>query len=142
MRNKTYITKSSDETEALAEDLAKKLKGGQVVALFGDLGAGKTTFVKGLGKGLGVKERIISPTFIIQNSHNLKNGFVLNHFDFYRLDPVDDLTIESTEEVFSSPYAISAVEWPERIEYLLPKRTIKVRLESLGENRRKIEIYG
>lgn len=142
MINKTYISNSSRQTESLAEKLAKRLKGGQVVALFGDLGAGKTTFVKGLGKGLGVKERIISPTFIIQNSHNLRKGLIFNHFDFYRLDPIDDLTIKSVEEIFSLPYAISAIEWSERIEKFLPKKTIKVKFENLGEDKRRIEIYG
>lgn len=67
-----YITNSSEETKKIAENFAKKLKGGDIVALYGELGSGKTTFVQGLAKGLGIKKRIISPTFIIVRSYKIE----------------------------------------------------------------------
>ena len=79
-------TKSSNKTQELAVNFAKKLKGGEVLGLKGDLGSGKTTFVQGLAKGLGVKESVTSPTFVILNLHQAGKGRTLAHFDLYRLN--------------------------------------------------------
>jgi tRNA threonylcarbamoyladenosine biosynthesis protein TsaE len=140
--SRVFVTKSSEETEKLAKRLAKNLKGGEVLALFGELGSGKTTFAKGLGKGLGARERIISPTFIIQNVHILKKDLRFYHFDLYRLDKVDPLTLESIKEAFSDKNGISAIEWADKIKEMFPAKTTKINFEYIDENTRRITING
>ncbi|GAH09692.1 unnamed protein product, partial [marine sediment metagenome] len=85
------ITKSKEETKELAAKLAKKLHGGQILALVGDLGGGKTTFVQGLAKTLGVRQKITSPTFVLLKDYKTKKNFDLVHVDLYRLDKVEEI---------------------------------------------------
>jgi tRNA threonylcarbamoyladenosine biosynthesis protein TsaE len=132
------ITNSSEETKKLARNFAKKLKGGEIIALFGDLGSGKTTFVQGLAKGLGVKERITSPTFVILNLHKAKKGLQLAHFDLYRLNNEAELEGIGATDYLGKKNIISVIEWPEKAKKLLPKNTIWITFEHIDENKRKI----
>lgn len=140
----TSLTKSSKETQELAQKLAKELKGNEVIALFGNLGSGKTTFVQGLAKGLGVRERIISPTFIIIREHkinqksNLKNK-KLYHVDLYRVQPEQFRGLE-LGEILKRKGAIVAIEWAEKIKNLLPEKRVEIYFENLGEYKRRIRI--
>ena len=104
-----------------------------VVALRGELGAGKTTFVQGVAKGLGVKEKILSPTFVIVKSYQLKtiNYKLLYHIDCYRIKDERDLLALDWEEIASDPKNIVLIEWPERVKKILPKDAISISFETL-----------
>lgn len=132
------ITKSSAETKRLAENFAKKLKGGEIIALFGDLGSGKTTFTQGLAKGLGIKEKVTSPTFVILNLHKAKKGLELAHFDLYRLNNEVDLEGIGAADYLGKKNIISVIEWSERAKKLLPKKTIWIKFKHIDQNKRKI----
>ncbi len=127
---KKFITNSSEETKKLAENLAKQITQG-VIALSGDLGAGKTTFVQGFAKGLGIKDSIISPTFVLIRQY--KN---LYHVDLYRINTFDHLGLE---EILSNPNNIVLIEWAEKLKKL-PKGTIKISIQIQGPNTRIIKI--
>ncbi len=143
---KIFITNSFEETQNLGKEFAKILKGGELIALYGNLGGGKTTFVQGLALGLGIKRRIISPTFIIIRSYKLriKNHElrVMNfyHIDLYRVETLDDIRGLGIDEIIGNSNNIIAVEWAEKMRELLPKKRIDVRFEYIDENRRKIAI--
>lgn len=128
---KTFITQSNLETQKLAQNLAKEFKSG-VIALSGDLGSGKTTFVQGFAKGLGIKDKIISPTFVLIRQHGR-----LYHVDLYRIDNFSELGLE---ELFLDKNAIVLVEWAEKIKNLLPKNTIWITFKMLSENKRGIKL--
>jgi len=132
------ITKSKAETQGIAQDFTKKLKGGEIIALFGDLGSGKTTFTQGLAKGLGVKERVTSPTFVILNLHQANKGLTLAHFDLYRLNSESDLEGIGATDYLGKKNIISVIEWPEKAKKLLPKSTMWVKFEHIDENKRRI----
>lgn len=137
----TYFeSKSEAETIKIARDFARELKEGTVVALFGDLGAGKTAFVKGISEEMGILGEVSSPTFTIVNQYDGKK--TLFHFDAYRLEnaPRDDLDWLD-DYLFSD--GICLIEWAENIKTVLPKDCIEVRIEKdseKGEDYRKITI--
>lgn len=129
---------SEKQTLAAARKFAKSLKAGDVLALEGDLGSGKTTFVKGVAKGLGLKgtEDVTSPTFSLMNIY--PSNPVLYHFDLYRLTGVKELESIGFEEFTGDPRAISCIEWAERARNLLPYHAKKIKFEVLDEKSRKI----
>ena len=137
------ITNSSEETRVLGKELASKLKGGEIIALYGNLGGGKTTFVQGLAMGLGIKRRIISPTFIIIRSYKIfinkrkKNFF---HLDLYRTETVDDIKGLGVDEIIDNNNNIVVIEWAEKLKDFLPKKRIDIYFEYLDENKREIKI--
>lgn len=125
---KALVTNSAEETETVAKNIARSLKGGTVVALQGDLGAGKTTFVKGFAKGLGVSETVTSPTFVLMNVYKAHKEGVSQfvHIDCYRLENASDLLGIGVKDYLSEPHTIVALEWPERVKKILPKSTIQI----------------
>lgn len=131
-------TDSPEQTQKVAEDLAKDLKLGDIVMLYGDLGSGKTQFFKGLAKGLGIKQRVTSPTFVFLKIYNA-NGKTINHIDLYRSENISDLREIGLDEIFESS-AISVIEWADRLEDNLPKKRIDIYIESINENKRRIRI--
>jgi len=133
-----FITNSAKETKKLAAKLIKdfigaKRKNALVFGLSGELGAGKTTFIQGLAKALGVKERILSPTFVIMKHFN--NFY---HIDCYRIDKPAELKELGLEEVLKNPKNLVMIEWAEKVRKILPKEIIWLEFEHLGEDRRKI----
>ena len=134
-----YITKSPEETEAVAAALAQTLSPGTVIAYEGDLGAGKTAFTRGLAKGLGVTDIVTSPTYTIVNEY-LGGRCPLFHFDMYRLASADDLWDIGWEDYLDRG-GICAVEWSENVADAM-ENAIRVRIEKLEENTRKIMIEG
>lgn len=138
MKKQIFLTKSSEETQKLAGKIARELKRDQVIALFGNLGGGKTTFVQGLAKDLGIKERIISPTFIIIRQHKFDSNFFY-HVDLYRVH-ADRQIEEELKELFKSRNRIIAIEWAEKIKKLLPKKRMEIYFNYISENQRKIII--
>lgn len=135
----TRISKSVEETIGIGELLARKLKAGDVVALIGDLGSGKTVMTKGIAKGLGVKKTryVNSPTFVIIKEY--KARLPLYHFDLYRLESAGIFDTESYEEYFYGR-GVTVIEWADKIRGILPKRYIEVKISAAGDNKRKIEI--
>lgn len=133
------ISKSVEDTIAAGASLAKKLGAGDVVALVGDLGAGKTVFAKGIAKGLGVKNPryVNSPTFVLIKEY--RGRIPLYHFDLYRPNKTNMLDAESYEEYFYGD-GVTVIEWADKIRKLLPQKYTEVRLSVAGENKRKIEI--
>ena len=120
-------TNSAEETQNTGSLFAKKLTGGDIILLYGNLGAGKTTFVQGIAKGLGITKRIISPTFIIIRSYELpKNQKAKRfyHIDLYRTETDDDLKGLGIDEILSDKEAIVAIEWPEKLGTFLPKKNL------------------
>lgn len=132
-------TKSTEETQAFAESFATKLHGGDVVLLYGKLGAGKTTFTQGLAKGLGITQRIISPTFIIVRSYTVPEGNFY-HVDLYRLESEKDIENVGLIEKMQEKESIVAIEWPEKLGTLLPKKRYEIHVQVKGENEREIEV--
>ncbi|MBF0619033.1 MAG: tRNA (adenosine(37)-N6)-threonylcarbamoyltransferase complex ATPase subunit type 1 TsaE [Candidatus Omnitrophica bacterium] len=131
------ISNSYQNTLTLGENFAKTLKAGDIVCLFGDLGAGKTAFVKGMANGLKLKApHVHSPTFTLMNVYDGK--VPLYHFDLYRITG-DDLFNIGYDEFFYGK-GISAVEWSERLGSLLPKQYWHVTLKHRGEDKREITI--
>lgn len=137
MIEQLFITHAVAETEALAAQIASKLKGGEVLALLGDLGAGKTTFVRGLAKALGVssKEYVRSPTFTLMNVY--QGRFPLYHFDFYRLNEAGSFEQLGFEEYFSAS-GICVIEWAEKFPQILPPQHFKLHFKVIDENTREI----
>lgn len=129
------ITKSTEETKKLAIELAKKTKKGSVLALYGDLGSGKTTFTRFFVEALGLKSRVQSPTFVVAR----KYGYI-NHVDLYRLTDETEAKDIGIEEILTDSDSITLIEWPEIIENSLPEKTIKIYFEYIDENTRKITI--
>ena len=132
------ISKSPAETEALGEQFGRAARRGLVIALSGDLSAGKTQFVRGLARGLGISGRVHSPTFTLVNEYG-GGRLKLFHLDLYRLETAEQILSAGVEE-YLSPDGVSVVEWAERIYDL--RFTIydlkKVRIEILNEQERKI----
>lgn len=130
-------TKSDAETLKAGETFSKTLKPGDVVALDGDLGAGKTVLVKGIAKGLGIADVIVSPTFTILREY--EGALPLYHFDVYRIGDPDELFEIGFQEYLDGD-GICVIEWAEKVPELLPARAIGVRIEKTGSNTREINI--
>lgn len=136
----TYLSANEQETEKLGECLARSLPGGsQVIAMYGELGAGKTAFIRGLGRGLGITEVIASPTFTIVNEYRGERE--LFHFDMYRLGSADELFDIGWEDYLSRG-GICAVEWSENVRDAFDGSEIVVTIRKTGEESREIEIEG
>ena len=131
------ITQSPDETKAFAADLAKKLKPGSVLALYGELGSGKTCFVQGLAEALGAVEIVNSPTFTIINEY--RGRIRLYHVDLYRIKSAVEAEALGMND-FLEGDGIAAIEWPEIFSSFLPKDTIHIYFEFIDAARRRIKI--
>ena len=136
---KIYITKSKKETQKLGKKLAeeifkKKLQNQSVVlGLSGNLGGGKTTFLQGFAEGLKIKEKILSPTFVI-----MKRFGNFYHIDCYRVKNEKDVLGLDFKNIIKDPKNIVAIEWPEKIKSILPKNTIFIKFKLLDKNKREI----
>jgi len=145
MKKIAVITNSEKETKKIAENLGKKLlqvKGNKsvILALSGDLGSGKTTFIQGLAKGLNIKNKIISPTFIINKRYKIKGVFYKNfyHIDAYRIKTKKDLETTGVFGAIKNKTSILAIEWANIIKKHLPKNVINIKLKHISPKSRKI----
>lgn len=134
-----YYTNSDKETEAVGEQFGRTVKDGTVVAMYGDLGAGKTAFVRGMARGMGIDERVSSPTFTIVNEY--LGDRTLIHFDMYRLGSADELFDIGWEDYISRG-AVCAVEWSENVEEAFYGDEIILTIEKTSDTSRKITIEG
>ena len=135
------ITKSEKETLELGQKLAKRLTGGAVIALIGDLGAGKTIFIKGLAKGLGIEQMITSPTFVIMKLYKAKSREIkfLCHIDAYRLTKGQELIDIGLSDWLGKKDVVTVIEWADQVEDILPKKKIEVKIDfGKKENERRI----
>ncbi|MGC8760886.1 MAG: tRNA (adenosine(37)-N6)-threonylcarbamoyltransferase complex ATPase subunit type 1 TsaE [Bryobacteraceae bacterium] len=138
MRTRTFITRSEEETIALAAELARRWPVPCCVVLSGELGAGKTTFAKGVAEGLGAApaDEISSPTFALIHEHG---GGRLYHVDLYRLDTEAEAASLGLDEILARP-AVVLLEWAERFPRLLPEERIEIRIETQPDDSRRIQI--
>ena len=132
-----YISKNEHETELVGADFAAALPNGAVVAMYGDLGAGKTAFVRGMARGMGLECRVSSPTFTIVNEYLGERELI--HFDMYRLSDADELFDIGWEDYLNRG-AVCAVEWSENVEDAFFGDEYVVRIEKLGDSERRITI--
>ncbi len=136
-----FISESPEETEALGARLAETLPAGSVVAFTGDLGAGKTAFVRGMARGLGIADRVTSPTFTIVNEYG-GGRLPLFHFDMYRLGGAEELFDIGWEDYLCRG-GICAVEWSENVDDAIDAAAVRVDIRAgVGEHQRTIEITG
>ena len=138
-----FFCESIEETQKVAKKLAKKTPPGSVIALIGELGAGKTTFTKGFAIEMGVKDPVTSPTFKLVSEYKGKN-YVLNHVDAYRMEgPMDFLNIGG-EEYLTAKNSITIIEWGDLLSDLLSEETITVHFKriKIPKESRRIEIRG
>ena len=129
-----WITDSAEETEALGERLAAKLRGDEVIALFGGLGMGKTAFTRGLARGLGVADGVSSPTFALVNEY--RGRFPVYHFDMYRVKSWDDLYSTGFFDFLGN--GVLVIEWSENIEGALPEDALRVTIRRGGNDQQRI----
>ncbi|MGH7265500.1 MAG: tRNA (adenosine(37)-N6)-threonylcarbamoyltransferase complex ATPase subunit type 1 TsaE, partial [Candidatus Rokuibacteriota bacterium] len=129
-----------EETRDIAARLGRHARPGDVVALYGDLGSGKTCFIQGLAAGLDVEGPVTSPTFILIAEHT-GGRLPLYHVDLYRTGGLEEIRALGLEEILGGR-GVTAIEWAEKAEALLPAGTVRVRLEGAGEESRTIEVDG
>lgn len=135
----THITNSVDETIDLGREFGSKLKGGEVIEFIGDLGAGKTSFMRGLAEGIESEDSVSSPTFTISNVYSGRDSLSLHHYDFYRL-PEPGLIAEDLAEAIQNPKAIICVEWAESVRGVLPDDRITIEIIPIDEEKREFKI--
>ncbi len=139
MMTGVFSSRSADETTKLGEDLARGLSTGDVVAFRGDLGAGKTTMIKGIAGAFGIDPReVSSPSFAL--IHEYCGEVTIYHIDLYRIEKPEELTQLGLWEIFEGE-GICLVEWPERAEAIIPKRAIRVEISRLEDDERRIQIF-
>lgn len=142
MKSKEIITHSAAETKRLGKILAEEIlktksEGALIIGMEGDLGSGKTSFIQGMAKGLGIKGKITSPTFVILKKYKIpKTVRCLYHIDCYRVQ-ADDLIDLGFKEIAENPQNIIVIEWAERAKKIL-KNTPRIKFEHLGKDKRKI----
>ena len=139
MAKEIFESKSAEETEAIGRELAGTLKGGDVVTLTGELGAGKTTLTKGIAKALGIDGYVKSPSYTLINVYE-SGRLPLNHIDLYRIEGEIDLEGLGLEEYIYSD-GVSVIEWAERLSSdILPEEVIEVTISHIDGDSRRIEI--
>jgi tRNA threonylcarbamoyladenosine biosynthesis protein TsaE len=132
----TKVSHSVETTQTLAERIGRILRGGEVIDFSSDVGGGKTTFMKGLARGLAVTDVVQSPTFTISRIYHARNDLELHHFDFYRLSEPGIIAAELAESL-AQPNAIVTVEWGNIVQDVLPPIRMTIRIRSLDENSRR-----
>lgn len=134
----TFTSHNQDETRLFARDLLAKIPLGSVIALTGDLGAGKTTFVQGVANALGIKDKVASPTFNIMKLYLGEESLI--HIDAYRLENMDHNI--GLDEYIGYEKGYTFIEWPMYISELLPEHYIEINIKNIGDNNREITVKG
>jgi len=133
----TVISRSPEQTRALGEHLGARLEAGSVVACIGELGAGKTCFLQGLARGLGVESMVTSPTFVLVNHY--RGRLPVYHLDAYRTETLTELLDLGVEDLLHGD-GVTVIEWADKLLPLLPSHTITVTITGLGDEPRRIVI--
>jgi tRNA threonylcarbamoyladenosine biosynthesis protein TsaE len=137
MSERAHVARSVQETQAVGERLGARLEPGAVVACVGDLGAGKTCFLQGVARGLGVTSDVTSPTFVLVNVY--RGRFPVYHMDAYRTNSLLEVVDLGLEEMLDGD-GVTLIEWADKVRPLLPPRAIVVRITGLGDEPRRIEV--
>ena len=140
-QTKLIEVNGEQETRAFGEKVGRLLKGGEVLELVGDVGAGKTTFTKGLAVGLGIDEDVQSPSFTISRVYDARDGLLLAHYDFYRLNDAGIMANELTETTQDSS-TITVIEWADIVEGILPERRLRIVFTAPTEGSRNLTLDG
>ena len=135
---RVVITEGPEDTMRLGEELARELRAGDVVALVGELGSGKTTLAKGIAQGLFVREPVISPSFLLARTY--RGQMLLHHLDAYRVNSPQELVEVGLTELLPPEEGVTVVEWADRVEELIPPGSLWIRLEHLDGDRRKLTL--
>lgn len=135
------LTQSAKDTQNLGHKIGASLTGGEVIALTGNLGAGKTTFVQGVAQGLGIDDRVTSPTFILMKSYS-NPSLTLYHLDMYRLEDNFDEEVRGLglKDIWGKPDTVVIIEWADKIKHLLPTNTRFINIQNMGEDKRKFSL--
>jgi len=133
------ITFSEEETELFAEELSSEVKGADIICYFGEVGAGKTVFTRGLCKGLGVTGYVNSPSYIILNQY-IGSKYNIFHYDLYRISDIEELTEIGFYDFAGKDDSITIIEWSEKLIDELPKKRIDIIIEVIDETKRKFKI--
>lgn len=136
---RSVVVDGPDDTQRLGEEVAGQLNNGDVVALVGELGAGKTTFVQGLARGLFVRDAVLSPSFVLARTH--RGRLILHHMDAYRIYDPAELNEVGLDELLPPEEGVSVVEWADRIPDLIPHGALWVKFTVLSPERRRIDIH-
>jgi tRNA threonylcarbamoyladenosine biosynthesis protein TsaE len=137
-----FTSRSESDTEEFATRIARHLPLGTVIALHGDLGAGKTVFTRGFARGLGITEPVSSPTYTIIQEYRLPDKGWLFHLDLYRIDDFRAALAFGVEEYLDDPEAYVLAEWPERIAEIMPPGVLRVKIEHISDSERRITCIG
>ena len=140
MESFKIISRSEDDTAKLAAELAGKLPRGTVIALYGDLGAGKTVFSRAFARAIGVRETVSSPTYTIIQEYQLADGGYFYHMDLYRIKNSRDALAFAVDEYLNDSSSYALLEWPERIEDILPPDTLIINIRHLSDSEREITV--
>jgi tRNA threonylcarbamoyladenosine biosynthesis protein TsaE len=135
----TVVSHSADETQAAGERLGARLYAGAVVACIGELGAGKTCFLQGLARGLGVESPVTSPTFVLINEY--RGRLPVHHLDAYRTESLSEVLDLGIEELMHGD-GVTVIEWADKLLSILPAHSIIVTIDGLGDEPRRIVIEG
>lgn len=142
-RGSSIISTSTESTQQLAAELAREVHGGDIFALHGDLGFGKTTFTQGFAKALGIAQHLTSPTFLIVKEYTVKDHPQISHFyhvDLYRLTDQNELKDLGLEEMLRDPHAVTFIEWPGKMGDSLPASVNHITFRFIDETTREITI--
>jgi tRNA threonylcarbamoyladenosine biosynthesis protein TsaE len=131
--------RNEEAMKKFAESFGRVVHGGELFELVGDVGAGKTTFTKGLAEGMGITEAVQSPTFTISRVYDARDGLELRHYDFYRLPEAGIMANELAEAV-TDPTVVTVVEWAEVVESVLPENRLRLEIIAMGEDTREITV--
>lgn len=137
-----YISSSSQDTQEIAKKIASKLNSGTTICLWGNMAAGKTTFTQGVGEFFNIN-RLTSPTFIIMREYEIESHPTIKklyHLDLYRLESSDEIKAFDIEEIIADPANLVVIEWPEKLNDMIPKNRLDIYLKSTDDNEREIKI--
>lgn len=133
------IAKTPEELELIGEKIGRRLRGGEVIELIGDVGAGKTTFTRGLARGLNINDPIVSPSFTINCNYAGRDDLTLHHYDFYRLEDAGIINMELAESA-NDNRAVTVVEWAETVHNTLPNNRVVININYLPDQGREITV--
>ena len=141
LENQVFVSRSREESEAFGAALARALPPGSVVAMYGNLGAGKTVIARGFARGLNIAEAVSSPTYTIVQEYDIPDSdYRFYHLDLYRIADEQAALGFGVDEFLNDPEAWTLLEWPVRIEKILPPETIQLTIEALDDNTRSITL--
>lgn len=136
-----FISNNEQETLAIGNKIASTLRGGDIISLIGNLGAGKTVLTRGISEVLGIKKGVKSPTFTLMNIYQTAKTSGIKficHIDAYRLNRAEDLLAIGAMEYFDDPETLTIIEWGDKAKNILPRRAKTITIDNINENKRKI----